>query len=131
MVSSSSPLILNQLKFYKICIFAIIPPLCGIIAVISVAIWLHSSLIFGYKWSCGVCHTIFINFNFQTAYLPSISRLLNLPVERIIWNFVICLHLPFRFVITLHYYCKFFLFYEIPIAIERNEYCIIQNIDIM
>uniref|UniRef100_A0A914NNH5 CWH43-like N-terminal domain-containing protein n=1 Tax=Meloidogyne incognita TaxID=6306 RepID=A0A914NNH5_MELIC len=41
------------------------------------------------------------------TYLPSISRILNLPAERIVWNFLILLHIPLRLLIILHIFFSF------------------------
>nr|CAD2125816.1 unnamed protein product [Meloidogyne enterolobii] len=83
------------IKFKQIIILTILPPLFGILIVIALAILFHSEQIFGYEWTCGI------------TYLPSISRILNLPAERIVWNFLILLHIPLRLLIILHIFFSF------------------------
>nr|CDQ03549.1 Bm9072, isoform e [Brugia malayi] len=59
--------------------------------------------ILAYDWSCGLVN------------IPSFSRIINLPKERIIWNAAVLLHLPLRFLLVLTNYriCR----------IPSNELC--------
>uniref|UniRef100_A0A0N4VIZ6 G protein-coupled receptor n=1 Tax=Enterobius vermicularis TaxID=51028 RepID=A0A0N4VIZ6_ENTVE len=60
------------------------PPLVGAIAAITIALILHNAQISNYNWSCG------------RAYLPSVSRIINLPLERTFWQTLILFHVPLR-----------------------------------
>uniref|UniRef100_A0A914HH61 CWH43-like N-terminal domain-containing protein n=1 Tax=Globodera rostochiensis TaxID=31243 RepID=A0A914HH61_GLORO len=86
------PSILLQFSFKHICLFALFPPLISILGVLPIGYWLHRNELFDYLWLCRVVR------------LPSVSRVLNLPAERILWNFAVALHLPLRPLITLHYF---------------------------
>ncbi|KAF7624792.1 hypothetical protein Mgra_00009945 [Meloidogyne graminicola] len=84
--------LLYLIKFNQLCFLTILPLLGGIFVIILISIIFHSKLIFNYEWTCGL------------TYLPSISRIINLPAERIIWNFLILFHIPLR-----NYLCKIYL----------------------
>ncbi|KAE9552350.1 hypothetical protein FO519_004433 [Halicephalobus sp. NKZ332] len=61
-----------------------VPPFIGAIASIAVALIFHNEEISNYNWQCG------------RARLPSLSRIINLPMERVFWQFTILFHIPFR-----------------------------------
>ncbi|KAI3422174.1 hypothetical protein GPALN_012707 [Globodera pallida] len=86
------PSILLRFSFKHICLFALFPPLISILGVLPIGYWLHRNELFDYLWLCRIVR------------LPSVSRVLNLPAERILWNFAVALHLPIRPLITLHYF---------------------------
>uniref|UniRef100_A0A0K0DS10 Post-GPI attachment to proteins factor 2 n=1 Tax=Strongyloides stercoralis TaxID=6248 RepID=A0A0K0DS10_STRER len=66
-------------------IAGIVPPLVGSITSISLALLFHNADISNYNWQCG------------RALLPSLSRIINLPVERVFWQILILMHVPLRF----------------------------------
>uniref|UniRef100_A0A1I7X0Z2 Post-GPI attachment to proteins factor 2-like n=1 Tax=Heterorhabditis bacteriophora TaxID=37862 RepID=A0A1I7X0Z2_HETBA len=63
-----------------------IPPMFGSISAISIALIFHNDEISNYNWQCG------------RARLPSLSRIINLPVERTFWQIFILFHVPIRIV---------------------------------
>ncbi|KAI6178597.1 hypothetical protein M3Y98_00518000 [Aphelenchoides besseyi] len=63
-----------------------LPPFFGAIASIVVALIMHNDEISNYNWQCG------------RARLPSLSRIINLPMERIFWQFTFLFHIPLRLV---------------------------------
>uniref|UniRef100_A0A7E4VBB6 Post-GPI attachment to proteins factor 2 n=1 Tax=Panagrellus redivivus TaxID=6233 RepID=A0A7E4VBB6_PANRE len=63
-----------------------LPPLFGAVSSIIVALTFHNDEISNYNWQCG------------RARLPSLSRIINLPVERILWQFTFLFHIPLRLV---------------------------------
>uniref|UniRef100_A0A914C3L0 CWH43-like N-terminal domain-containing protein n=1 Tax=Acrobeloides nanus TaxID=290746 RepID=A0A914C3L0_9BILA len=74
---------LNPLEFF----FAgFIPPFIGAIASIVVALLFHYDEISNYNWQCG------------RARFPSLSRIINLPMERTFWQFTFLFHIPLRMV---------------------------------
>uniref|UniRef100_A0A1I8AJ20 Post-GPI attachment to proteins factor 2 n=1 Tax=Steinernema glaseri TaxID=37863 RepID=A0A1I8AJ20_9BILA len=75
-------------RFSPSTIFCIgfIPPLVGALASISLALLTDSEKISNYNWICG------------KAFLPSLSRIINLPVERTLWQLFTCFHVPMRLV---------------------------------
>uniref|UniRef100_A0A0N5C6A4 CWH43-like N-terminal domain-containing protein n=1 Tax=Strongyloides papillosus TaxID=174720 RepID=A0A0N5C6A4_STREA len=66
-------------------IAGIVPPLAGSILSISIALLFHNDDISNYNWQCG------------RALLPSLSRIINLPLERAFWQILILMHVPLRF----------------------------------
>uniref|UniRef100_A0A0N4Z7W5 MFS domain-containing protein n=1 Tax=Parastrongyloides trichosuri TaxID=131310 RepID=A0A0N4Z7W5_PARTI len=66
-------------------ICGIVPPLLGSTISISFALLFHNDAISNYNWQCG------------RAMLPSLSRIINLPIERVFWQILIPLHVPLRF----------------------------------
>uniref|UniRef100_A0A1I7ZKN9 Frag1/DRAM/Sfk1 family-domain-containing protein n=1 Tax=Steinernema glaseri TaxID=37863 RepID=A0A1I7ZKN9_9BILA len=79
-----------------------VPPLVGAIASITVALWLHRVQISNYNWQCG------------KAFLPSLSRIINLPLERTFWQLFTLFHVPMRLV---------------EIAIGFNRYRRLRSVD--
>lgn len=61
-----------------------VPPFCGAIGSIFTALLLHNDQISNYNWQCG------------RARLPSLSRIINLPLERIFWQLTFLFHIPLR-----------------------------------
>lgn len=73
-----------------------LPPFFGAVVSIVVALILHNDEISNYNWQCG------------RARLPSLSRIINLPMERIFWQFTFLFHIPLRLV-ELAVGCESFL----------------------
>uniref|UniRef100_A0A8R1HTZ4 CWH43-like N-terminal domain-containing protein n=1 Tax=Caenorhabditis japonica TaxID=281687 RepID=A0A8R1HTZ4_CAEJA len=63
-----------------------IPPMFGSISAIAIALIFHNDEISNYNWQCG------------RARLPSLSRIINLPVERTFWQLFLLFHVPIRVV---------------------------------
>ncbi|CAP22924.1 Protein CBG01704 [Caenorhabditis briggsae] len=61
-----------------------VPPLFAAIFAILTAITLHQDKITNYSWICG------------RAFLPSLSRIINLTLEGLVWQLCILFHIPFR-----------------------------------
>ncbi|KAL3114641.1 hypothetical protein niasHT_016272 [Heterodera trifolii] len=61
-----------------------VPPFLGAIGSIVTALLLHNDEISNYNWQCG------------RARLPSLSRIINLPMERIFWQITFLFHIPLR-----------------------------------
>uniref|UniRef100_A0AC35TUL0 Post-GPI attachment to proteins factor 3 n=1 Tax=Rhabditophanes sp. KR3021 TaxID=114890 RepID=A0AC35TUL0_9BILA len=62
------------------------PPFLGAVSAIAMALIFHYDQISNYNWQCG------------RARFPSISRITNLPLERIPWQLFILFHVPLRVV---------------------------------
>ncbi|GMT25013.1 hypothetical protein PFISCL1PPCAC_16310, partial [Pristionchus fissidentatus] len=75
-------------RFNPVAVFlsGFIPPLVGSIAAIAIALIFHNDEISNYNWQCG------------RARLPSLSRIINLPVERTFWQLFLLFHVPIRIV---------------------------------
>ncbi|CAJ0933217.1 unnamed protein product, partial [Mesorhabditis belari] len=71
----------NPLDIFLVCL---VPSLTGCISCIVIALLYHHDAISNYNWQCG------------RARLPSLSRIINLPLERTIWQMVILYHAPMR-----------------------------------
>ncbi|VDM37053.1 unnamed protein product [Toxocara canis] len=67
-------------------LFGFIPPMFGAIAAIGIALIFHNDEISNYNWQCG------------RARLPSLSRIINLPLERTFWQLFILIHVPIRLI---------------------------------
>ncbi|MFH4973790.1 hypothetical protein AB6A40_000499 [Gnathostoma spinigerum] len=80
--------ITEVLRLSPVTVFFIgfIPPVLGAIGSICVALIFHNDQISNYNWQCG------------RARLPSLSRIINLKIERILWEFFILIHVPVRIV---------------------------------
>ncbi|KJH42819.1 hypothetical protein DICVIV_11183 [Dictyocaulus viviparus] len=63
-----------------------LPPLFGSVSAITIALIFHNNEISNYNWQCG------------RANLPSLSRIINLPVERTFWQLLLLFHMPIRVV---------------------------------
>ncbi|EFP07923.1 hypothetical protein CRE_14146 [Caenorhabditis remanei] len=63
-----------------------IPPMFGSVSAIAIALIFHNDEISNYNWQCG------------RARLPSLSRIINLPVERTFWQLFLLFHVPIRVV---------------------------------
>ncbi|CAD6197491.1 unnamed protein product [Caenorhabditis auriculariae] len=61
-----------------------LPPMFGSISAIVIALVFHNDEISNYNWQCG------------RARLPSLSRIINLPVERTFWQLFLLFHVPIR-----------------------------------
>ncbi|EGT45060.1 hypothetical protein CAEBREN_08891 [Caenorhabditis brenneri] len=61
-----------------------VPPLFAAVFAILTAITLHQDKITNYAWICG------------RAFLPSLSRIINLTLEGLVWQLCIFFHIPFR-----------------------------------
>ncbi|TKR71840.1 hypothetical protein L596_019375 [Steinernema carpocapsae] len=67
-------------------VLGFVPPLTSAILCIAFALLHDSDKISNYNWICG------------RAFLPSISRIINLPFERTLWQLFTFLHVPLRLV---------------------------------
>ncbi|KAE9551282.1 hypothetical protein FO519_005513 [Halicephalobus sp. NKZ332] len=72
-----------------------IPPLFAALISISVALLFHNDQISNYNWQCG------------RARFPSLSRIINLPLERIIWQILIFAHIPIRILELITTFVRF------------------------
>ncbi|VDL78826.1 unnamed protein product [Nippostrongylus brasiliensis] len=74
------------LRFNAVEVFfaGFIPPLVGSVLAIVIALVLHNDAISNYNWQCG------------RARLPSLSRIINLSVERTFWQLFLLFHVPIR-----------------------------------
>lgn len=53
---------------------------------------IHAEWLYDYYWGC------------RKVYLPSVSRLLNMPLERILWNLLSLTSVPLQFMVVLRQY---------------------------
>nr|CDJ84519.1 Frag1 DRAM Sfk1 domain containing protein [Haemonchus contortus] len=74
------------LRFNAVEVFfaGFIPPLVGSVSAILIALVFHNDAISNYNWQCG------------RARLPSLSRIINLSVERTFWQLFLLFHVPIR-----------------------------------
>uniref|UniRef100_A0A8R1TTB6 CWH43-like N-terminal domain-containing protein n=1 Tax=Onchocerca volvulus TaxID=6282 RepID=A0A8R1TTB6_ONCVO len=77
---------LFRLSPVTVFLFGFIPPLIGAFAAIIAALIFHNEQISNYNWQCG------------RARLPSLSRIINLPLERLIWQFLVLIQTPARII---------------------------------
>uniref|UniRef100_A0A9J2PWH3 CWH43-like N-terminal domain-containing protein n=1 Tax=Ascaris lumbricoides TaxID=6252 RepID=A0A9J2PWH3_ASCLU len=95
--------------------FGFTPPLFGAIAAITIALVFHNDEISNYNWQCG------------RAKLPSLSRIINLPVERTFWQLFILIHVPIRLVELFAGFSRFHRLMNVNYAhkwfYELSRYC--------
>ncbi|VDM65223.1 unnamed protein product [Strongylus vulgaris] len=74
------------LRFNAVEVFfaGFLPPLIGSVSAIAIALIFHNDEISNYNWQCG------------RARLPSLSRIINLSVERTFWQLFLLFHVPIR-----------------------------------
>uniref|UniRef100_A0A915E3A6 CWH43-like N-terminal domain-containing protein n=1 Tax=Ditylenchus dipsaci TaxID=166011 RepID=A0A915E3A6_9BILA len=76
------PILSFDFNAIYVCIVGL--PVIAIVSVFCIGIAVNRKELFNYDWNgCG------------TTFLPSVSRIINLPAERIVWNFLILLHASF------------------------------------
>ncbi|VDO88405.1 unnamed protein product [Haemonchus placei] len=85
--------IARQFNAVEVFFAGFIPPLVGSVSAILIALIFHNDAISNYNWQCG------------RARLPSLSRIINLSVERTFWQLFLLFHVPIR-VIELITGCK-------------------------
>ncbi|KAK6109277.1 Frag1/DRAM/Sfk1 family protein [Brugia pahangi] len=96
-------IILLQISFQNYVLVTVGAPILALIIDFLLGFSLDYQQILAYDWSCGLVN------------IPSFSRIINLPKERIIWNAAVLFHLPLRFLLVLTNYriCR----------IPSNELC--------
>ncbi|VDN57748.1 unnamed protein product [Dracunculus medinensis] len=75
-----------QLSPSTVFFIGFIPPVIGAFLSIAIAFLFYNDEISNYNWQCG------------RARFPSLSRIINLPLGRIIWQISILAHVPVRFI---------------------------------
>uniref|UniRef100_A0A7E4ZWH2 Frag1/DRAM/Sfk1 family-domain-containing protein n=1 Tax=Panagrellus redivivus TaxID=6233 RepID=A0A7E4ZWH2_PANRE len=75
---------LFRIQTLPIFLVGFIPPLCAAVLSIVIALVFHNDQISNYNWQCG------------RARFPSLSRIINLPLERGIWQILIFINFPIR-----------------------------------
>lgn len=91
---------LFKLDFRTLVLSTFLPSVGSLIFVFLVGFGMDYLELLNYEWTCGVSLAIeltkMISSFFQKVLLPSISRILNLPKERVIWHLGIALHIGLR-----------------------------------
>ncbi|EGT60478.1 hypothetical protein CAEBREN_11277 [Caenorhabditis brenneri] len=67
-------------------------PAAGVVMAFLLGYSIHTVWMYDYPWGC------------RNVYLPSVSRLLNLPLERIMWNFLSLSSVPLQLMVVLRQY---------------------------
>ncbi|EFO15466.2 hypothetical protein LOAG_13042 [Loa loa] len=80
-------IILFEISFQNYALVTIGAPILALIIDFILGFSLDYQQILDYNWSCGPVN------------IPSFSRIINLPKERIIWNAAVLFHLPLRFLL--------------------------------
>ncbi|KAK6755423.1 hypothetical protein RB195_014035 [Necator americanus] len=70
-------------------------PIAALVLSFIVGSLIHSETLYNYRWTCGIVH------------LPSISRVMNMPLERIIFQLLILFSVPFRLFVLLKHWMEF------------------------
>ncbi|EJW78790.1 hypothetical protein WUBG_10302, partial [Wuchereria bancrofti] len=96
-------IILLEISFQNYALVTVGAPVLALIIDFLLGFSLDYQQILAYDWACGPVN------------IPSFSRIINLPKERIIWNAAVLFHLPLRFLLVLTNYriCR----------IPSNEVC--------
>ncbi|MCP9265759.1 hypothetical protein DINM_021140 [Dirofilaria immitis] len=86
---------LFRLSPVTVFLLGFIPPMIGAFAAVIAALIFHSEQISNYNWQCG------------RARLPSLSRIINLPLERLIWQFLVLIQTPARIIELFTGFCRY------------------------
>uniref|UniRef100_A0A914X7V4 Post-GPI attachment to proteins factor 2 n=2 Tax=Plectus sambesii TaxID=2011161 RepID=A0A914X7V4_9BILA len=68
--------------------FTCFPPLIALFVCVGIGLTVDVPAIVNYNWKCG------------RVFLPAVSRIINLPKERPIWQLLIWFHAPFRIMVV-------------------------------
>ncbi|KHN88903.1 Post-GPI attachment to proteins factor 2-like [Toxocara canis] len=79
-----SHVVVFEFSFRQVLLVALGAPLSALLASFVIGLSYDYDLVLNYEWTCGRVH------------LPSISRIVNLPKQRIIWNLFVLFHAAFR-----------------------------------
>uniref|UniRef100_A0AAF5PSV1 CWH43-like N-terminal domain-containing protein n=1 Tax=Wuchereria bancrofti TaxID=6293 RepID=A0AAF5PSV1_WUCBA len=85
-------IILLEISFQNYALVTVGAPVLALIIDFLLGFSLDYQQILAYDWACGPVN------------IPSFSRIINLPKERIIWNAAVLFHLPLRFLLVLTNY---------------------------
>uniref|UniRef100_A0A914Z746 CWH43-like N-terminal domain-containing protein n=1 Tax=Panagrolaimus superbus TaxID=310955 RepID=A0A914Z746_9BILA len=86
-----------------------LPPLSGAILSIAIALIFHNAEISNYNWQCG------------RARFPSLSRIINLPLERTIWQILIFSHIPIRVLEVFAGFIRFRRLFNVNIENQKSK----------
>ncbi|EYB90681.1 hypothetical protein Y032_0216g2383 [Ancylostoma ceylanicum] len=70
-------------------------PIAALVLSFSLGSIFHPEALYSYRWTCGIVH------------LPSISRVMNMPLERTIFQLLILFSVPFRLFVLLKHWMEF------------------------
>ncbi|CAO4376391.1 unnamed protein product [Caenorhabditis nigoni] len=90
--AARGPVILANLPLKNVFQAAMSMPAIGVLMAFVIGYSVDTGLLYDYYWGC------------RTVYLPSVSRLLNLPLERILWNLLSLSSVPLQLMIVLRQY---------------------------
>ncbi|VDK75101.1 unnamed protein product [Litomosoides sigmodontis] len=102
-VNKTDRAILLEISFQTYAAVTVGAPILALLVAFSLGFSLDYQQILNYDWTCGPVN------------MPSFSRIINLPKERLIWNAAVLFHLPLRFLLI-------FINYRIC-RIPSNEIC--------
>jgi len=95
-------------SFPSYLLLALGPPIIGLATAFAIGIVWDRAELFNYRWECGVgCRldvVLIFSLDFQmVTLLPSISRVINLSKERLVWNVAVLLHSSLRPLVLTHH----------------------------
>lgn len=90
--AARGPVILGSFQLKHVFQAAMTMPAVGVVMAFVIGYSIHASWMYDYYWGC------------RTVYLPSVSRLLNLPLERILWNLLSLSSVPLQLFVVLRQY---------------------------
>ncbi|KJH43270.1 hypothetical protein DICVIV_10707 [Dictyocaulus viviparus] len=91
------PKILTKLGVRIIFLQCLAAPGIALIASFLLGSIIHPSNFYNYKWTCG------------TVHLPSISRIMNMPMERTIFHLLILTTVPLRLIVLFKHWLVFYV----------------------
>uniref|UniRef100_A0A915CBU6 Post-GPI attachment to proteins factor 2 n=1 Tax=Parascaris univalens TaxID=6257 RepID=A0A915CBU6_PARUN len=80
----NNDVVLFEFTFRQLMLLIIGTPLCALVASFVVGFSTDYDVLLNYEWTCGRVH------------LPSFSRIINMPKERLIWNVLVVFHTALR-----------------------------------
>uniref|UniRef100_A0A8R1EMM7 CWH43-like N-terminal domain-containing protein n=1 Tax=Caenorhabditis japonica TaxID=281687 RepID=A0A8R1EMM7_CAEJA len=90
--AARGPVIIGSLPLKLVFQWAVSMPGVGVVIAFIIGYTIHTSLMYDYEWVC------------RKVYLPSVSRLLNLPLERIAWNILSLASVPLQLFVVMRQY---------------------------
>ncbi|CAD5222885.1 unnamed protein product [Bursaphelenchus okinawaensis] len=92
LLSSTKPIELFKVTYKKLVLLSLGPVLLSLFLVFAIGFGYDYKKLLNYKWTCG------------NVLLPSLSRIINLPIERVLWHFGVVLHAGLRPVYLIQAY---------------------------
>uniref|UniRef100_A0A7I4YRM4 G_PROTEIN_RECEP_F1_2 domain-containing protein n=1 Tax=Haemonchus contortus TaxID=6289 RepID=A0A7I4YRM4_HAECO len=89
------PRLLKTISIRSVFMTCMVCPIAAILVSFGLGSTLHPSELFNYRWTCGIVH------------LPSVSRIMNMSLGRIIFQTLVLSSIPLRLLVLLKHWLQF------------------------